>query len=333
MAEPGAAPPRGPAGGGVRAQALRAARLIERGFLPLLVLVVVAAVAVPGPGRALSAAVVPLFAVMMFAVSLTFHVGDVRQAVRDPLAVALAVALVFGPLPLLARLVGPALFGPGVVALGLVLLAALPPDISAPLFTAMGGANTALAAVVNAIATALSPVVLPIWFLALTGLHLEVPVGALIAELVFVVLVPTLAGVGLRTRWRSLGDFDAVWQGAAALVYIALVGIVVSQDAHRLIGLPVGELLAVVAAVLVLNVGGYALGLVPWLVSRRNQGDRLAYALSLGEKEFSVAVAVVFAGGLDRGLLVPAVVAAIVQVVTATVLARLWRHRFARRHA
>lgn len=309
----------------MRARALEAARFLERGFFPLLVLAVLAGLAVPGWGRALSGAVIPLFALMMFAVSLTFHAGDVGAALTDPLALLVATLAIFVPLPLIARFAAPAVFGPGPLALGFVLLAALPTDISAPLFTAMGRGNTALTAVLNAIVTAASPVILPLWFLALTGLRLQVPVAALVLELVLVVLVPTVGGVTLRTVRPALGQYDSVWQAAASLVYLLLVGIVVSQDAHNLLRLAPLELVAVVAGVLVVNCLGYLLGLLPWWVSRRAHRDRLAYVLAVGEKEFSVAVAVVYAGGLERGLLVPAVVASILQVVTAAVLAR--RHR------
>jgi BASS family bile acid:Na+ symporter len=325
-----AASPPAPAGrGAVPASALRAARALERGFLPLLALVVAFALAAPAPGRALGGAVLPLFAAMMLAVSLTFHTADVHAALSDPWALALAALAVFGPLPLIVRAVAPAVYGPGAAAFGLVLWAALPTDISAPLFTAMGGGRTALAAVVNAIVTALAPVVLPVWFLLLTGVALRVPAAALIGELVVAVLAPTALGVALRTRRPTLGEYDAVWQATAAVVYLLLVGIVVSQDAASIRTMGGATLAAVAAGVLVLNVAAYALGLVPWLASRRRPGERLAYVLAVGEKEFSVAAAVVYAGGLDQALLVPAVVGAVLQVATATAIAR-WARR--RRH-
>ncbi|MCL6595890.1 MAG: bile acid:sodium symporter family protein [Firmicutes bacterium] len=313
----------GGGGGGARA----AARLLERAFFPLLLAAVAAGLAAPGLGRTLGGAVLPLFALMMLAVSLTFHAGDVHEAVRDPLAVVLAALAVFGPLPVVARVAAPALYGPGVLALGFVLLAALPTDISAPLFTAMGRGNTALAAVVNAWVTALSPAVVPAWLLALTGLHLSIPLGAFILQLAGVVLLPTAAGVGARTRWPALGAYDAVWQGVAALMYVVLVAAVVAEDAGRLTALG-WKVAGVAAGVVALNALGYLLGLVPWRLSRhRRPRDRLAFVLAVGEKEFSVAVAAVYAGGLDRGLLVPAVAASVLQVATAALLARA-----ARRH-
>jgi BASS family bile acid:Na+ symporter len=172
-------------------------------------------------------------------------------------------------------------------------------------------------------------VVLPVWFLLLTGVALRVPAAALIGELVVAVLAPTALGVALRTRRPTLGEYDAVWQATAAVVYLLLVGIVVSQDAASIRTMGGAALAAVAAGVLVLNVAAYALGLVPWLASRRRPGERLAYVLAVGEKEFSVAAAVVYAGGLDQALLVPAVVGAVLQVATATAIAR-WARR--RRH-
>lgn len=310
---------------------------MERLFIPLLALSVLLALLLPHLLARAHGSILPLFAAMMLAVSLTFHTGDVQEAVRDPMGIILATVLSLIPLSLLARIWGPSLLGQGAggstagLAFGLVLYGALPTDISAPLFTALSRGNTALAAVSNSIITALSPVILPLWFLTLTGLALKVPTTSLILELVVVVLVPTMLGVGLRTKFAAFATFDVSLEAVASLFYLALVAIVVAQEHARLLSLSGPLLWRLIAIIVGMNVAGYALGLVAWAASRRRPQDLSAYLFVIGEREFSVAVAIVYAGGLSPTILLPATLAAIVQAVTASVLARVLRTVRARR--
>lgn len=308
----------------------------EHFFLPLLVLSVLLALIVPGPLARAHGAVLPLFGAMMLAVSLTFHIGDVQEAVRDPWGIALATALSLVPLSLLAQGLGPGLLrtahgaAPAALGLGLVLYGALPTDISAALFAALSRGNTALAAIGNGIITGLSPFLLPVWFLTLTGLALKVPTASLILELVAVVLVPTVLGVALRTRVPALALMDAPFEALASVIYLVLVAVVVAQERTRLVslnGILMGRVIAIVVA---MNLAGYVLGLLAWAVSGRRKRDLSAYLFMIGVREFSVAVALVYAGGLSPLILVPATLAAVVQTVTASFLARFLRASFGR---
>lgn len=313
----------------------RLAAWVERALIPLLVVSVAVAFLAPGTLSRAHGAVLPLFAAMMFAVSLTFHAGDVAEAARDPLGIAMALGLSLLPLSAAAFAWGPSVVDPGgpaglsgaTLVTGLALYGALPTDISAPLFTALARGNTALAAVSNAVITALSPVLLPVWFLTLTGVVLKVPLVSLVLELVGIVVFPTLAGVLLRTRSRALAQLDALFEAAASLLYLVLVAIVVAQERDSLLRMPASLTLRVIVAVIAVNVAGYALGALAWAVSRRRPRDLSAYVFVVGEREFSVAVAVVYAGGLSPLLLVPAILGAVVQAITAAALARLFRVR------
>ena len=78
---------------------------------------------------------------------------------------------------------------------------ALPTHVSSPLLMLIARGNVALATVLNAVNTALAPVLVPALFLLYTGVDLYAPVAPLIVELAVTVLVPTVAGVALRT-WQ-----------------------------------------------------------------------------------------------------------------------------------
>ena len=87
--------------------------------------------------------------------------------------------------------------------MGQTLLGTLPTDVSSPLLVLMARGNVALAAVFNAVNTFFPPFIVPLLFLWLTGIQLEVPLDTIIFELVLVVLVPTILGVSLRTKFSA----------------------------------------------------------------------------------------------------------------------------------
>src|SRR5690606_33283499 len=100
----------------------------------------------------------------------------------------------------------------------------------------------------------------PALFLLLTGVELQVPVGAVIAELVATVLLPTIAGVWLRTRYLvQVGRFDPLYSAAGSLVYLALLLAVLGPNAASIRGYG-WYALVIAAAALTLNLVGYAVG-------------------------------------------------------------------------
>jgi BASS family bile acid:Na+ symporter len=179
-----------------------------------------------------------------------------------------------------------------------------------------------LAAVLNAVNTALSPFMVPVLFLTLTGIELHAPVGMVIGELVLTVLVPTVAGVWLRTRYpRGVGRFDPAYSSAGSVVYLVLLLAVLGPNAEIILGYEWYALL-VAAAALALNLIGYAVGATAcWFTDDRQ--ERIAYLFTVSKKEFSIAAAFIAASGLSSEIMVPAVFYAVVQMITSPVAAKL----------
>lgn len=186
---------------------------IENNLLWLAIGTAILGLIIPSLGIILEAGISPLLAALMFVISLTFDAHAVQVVFKKPSRQVWALALVYGPMSLAGWLTGRFFFGTGNLASGQTLLGTLPTDVSAPLLVLLAKGNVALAAVLNAVNTALSPFIVPFLFLALTGIELQVPVGAVVLELVLVVLVPTMAGVYLRTRFSSgVSHYDNLYR-------------------------------------------------------------------------------------------------------------------------
>lgn len=301
-------------------------RVVEDNLVVLVVATTVVGLVAPRTGELLVEGVAPLLALLMLVVAMTFDLDQLRAVLRAPGIVLLATVLVYGAASLLAVGLAAVSYGSGPLWLGVILLGVLPTDVSSPLLVWIARGDVALATVCNAVTTALAPVVVPALFLAYTGIELDVPVGVLVGELALTVLVPTIVGVALRTRWPDrIEPVEPLLSATGACSYLALLLAVVGANAAEVLADP-SVTLGLAGVLLALNAGGYLLaGLASPLL--RSRPARAAMLFTVSKKEFSIAALVVFSAGLPSEVALPAVVYAVVQMVTSPAVARLVARR------
>ena len=202
----------------------KALAFVENNLLLLAVVTAALGLLVPSLGMVLESGISPLLALLMLVISLTFDAHAVKLVFRKPSRQLWALGLVYGPMSLAGWLTGRLFFGSGPLAAGQTLVGTLPTDVSAPLLVLLARGNVALAAVLNAVNTVLSPFIVPILFLLLTGIELQVPIGAIIMELVLIVVLPTVIGVYLRTRYpEAVGRHDGLYPSLGSVLYLLLL--------------------------------------------------------------------------------------------------------------
>jgi bile acid:Na+ symporter, BASS family len=296
-------------------------RSVEDNLTPLVLVAATVGLLAPSVGVALSGLVTPLLALLMLCVSLTFDLATLRRVLARPGVQALATGLVYGPMSLVGFALGRLAFGAGPLGLGFALVGSLPTDVSSPLLVLIARGNVALATVLNAVNTALAPVLVPALFLLYTGVELEVPVAPLIGELALTVLVPTAIGVTIRT-WRParVAPTEPALSATASLAYLLLVVAVVGPNAAMILDRPATVALVAVVA-FGLNAAGYLLGAAAGTVLAA-PADRAALLFTVSKKEFSIAAFLVFATDLPAEVALPAVTYAVVQMATSPLVAR-----------
>lgn len=306
-------------------------RVIEDNLVVLVIATTVLGLLAPGVGIGLSEWVTPLLALLMLCVSLTFDLDTLRTVLARPGLQVAATVLVYGPMSLAGYLIGMAGFGTAPLGLGFALVGTLPTDVSSPLLVWLGRGNVALATVFNAINTALSPFLVPLLFLAYTGIELDVPVAALTLELAITVLVPTVVGVAVRTAVpRRIAPIEPVLSAGASLAYLALLLAVIGPNAEAMRAAP-GTVVTVAGLALALNVTGYAIAMAARRLTPA-PADHTALLFTVSKKEFSIAAFVVFASGLPPQVALPAAVYAVVQMITSPLVARALARRRGRKH-
>lgn len=296
--------------------------LIESRLVWLVIIVTGLGLAFPASGQYFESAISLLLAMLMFIISLTFDMQSVRSALAKPSRQVWAVFLVYGSMSLAGLLTGRLFFGSSNLATGQTLLGTLPTDVSSPLLVLMARGNVALAAVLNAINTALSPFIVPLLFLWLTGIQLSVPLDAIILELTLIVLVPSIAGVSLRTFFPyAVARLDAHYAGIGAILYLLILLAVIGPNAQTIIGYG-WYALVIFAAALALNLIGYLVGMSSRLFTN-DRKEVITYLFTVSKKEFSIAAAFVAASGLPAEVAIPAAFFAVVQMITSPIAAKV----------
>jgi BASS family bile acid:Na+ symporter len=304
----------------------RVLSFIENNLLVLAVASAALGLLVPDVGVVLEGGISPLLAALMLVISLTFDAQAVKLVFAKPSRQLLALVLVYGPMSIAGLLTGRLFFGSGSLAAGQTLVGTLPTDVSAPLLVLLAKGNVALAAVLNAVNTALSPFIVPFLFLLLTGIELQVPVGSVVLELVLTVLVPTVVGVFLRTRFfAEVSRFDGVYPALGSILYLLLLLAVVGPNAGTILGYG-WYALVIAAAALCLNLTGYLVGWTARLFTNDRE-ELIAFLFTVSKKEFSIAAAFVVASGLPSEMAVPAAFFAVIQMITSPIAAKLLARR------
>lgn len=225
---------------------------------PLLVIVGgVVGYLLPEAGQAVSPYTNLLLGVIMFAMGLTLKPKDFQLVLTRPLPVLLGVAAQYVAMPAIAVFVSWVLNLPPLIAAGVILVGCTPGGTASNTVSYLARGDVALSVTITSISTLLAPVVTPALALWLAGESLPVSFADMATTILFVVLVPVVAGIVVSVFLDRLVDRVAPALPWLAVVAIALIVMAVVSGSREEIA-TAG--LAVFAAVVIHNALGYAVG-------------------------------------------------------------------------
>jgi bile acid:Na+ symporter, BASS family len=220
----------------------------------------------------------PAFAVTMFFVGTLVPREQVRALVSAPLRPVAGVMVQYTVMPLGAWIASLAFDDPA-VRTGVVLVGCMPGAMASNVMTVLLRGDLVLSVTMTTLATLACPWVIALWLPLLADARLAVPVGALVWNAVWMVVLPVLAGIALRWArgavshgWRRVATALA----SAAIVLIVLVVVAANRDTLIALG-------ATLAAVMVaLNLAAYAVGLAVGRALRWGPAQRRTLAIEVG---------------------------------------------------
>jgi BASS family bile acid:Na+ symporter len=234
---------------------------------------------------------------IMFGVGLGLAIADFRQLAGNGRALLVGLAGHYLFLPLLGFGIARYFLPSPELALGFVLVAACPSASGSNALTWLARGNMALAVTLTAASALLTLLTIPL-ALAL-ALHLfagqaqriALPVPAMLAHLLVLVVLPVVCGMLVRWRWPRFGTGAEPWLARGGMLLLLLLIGAIALQQQAVLARWAGVLApAVVGMCLVALGGGYLLA----NACRLERRDALTVALEVGVQNCMLALLIAY---------------------------------------
>jgi BASS family bile acid:Na+ symporter len=175
----------------------------------------------------------------MAVVGMELTAEDFRRVARQPAAVVAATVLQVLLLPAIGLLLVGCLDLEPAISRGVLLVAACPSGGMANVYTYLGRADVALSVTLTAVSCLAAVLTTPLALAVLQAQDSEVtafpvPFAVLAAQLVLLLALPVLTGMGIRHRWPDItGRHGRSLLGFSIATLAALLGFVIAQEAEQ----------------------------------------------------------------------------------------------------
>jgi len=263
-----------------------------------------------------------MIAVTMLAIGSLLPREEVEQVFRRWPTVLGGTAIQYVSMPLLAYGIG-RLFGlEGPWMIGIVMVGCVPGAMASNVLTLIARGNVSYSVSLTTSATVLSPLVVPwVLWLALNQMVENFPVGEVFVGLCWMVVGPVVVGHGLSRIWPGWAT-AARMVGAiiANLTILWIIAVVVAANRDKMSELN-GSLLA---ALVLVNLGGYAAGYTGGSVMKLPASMRRALTLEVGMQNAGLGTVLATSLFPDQAVALPAALYTCGCMFTGTMLARAW---------
>ncbi|MCV7571375.1 bile acid:sodium symporter family protein [Micrococcus luteus] len=261
-----------------------------------------------------------LLGFIMFTMGMTLTLPDLKVLRTAPHAVFVGLILQYTVMPLSGWALG-VLFGlDPMLIVGMVLLGSVPGGTASNIVTYLARGNVALSVAMTSLSTLVSPLLSPLLIMWLAGSYLPVDAGALVQQILQIVLIPVVLGILVQLLARN---FVARVAGIVPWLSIAGVALVLSGVMAKSSAVVLGAGVAVYVAVILHNLVGFGLGWLGARAARLGPRERRAISLEVGMQNSALAATL---GGAHFGPLaaLPGAVAAAWHNIGGPILALLF---------
>jgi BASS family bile acid:Na+ symporter len=267
---------------------------------------------------------VPLIQLIMFGMGASLSFGDFARALKMPKAVVVGMVLQFTVMPLLGWTIA-TLFGfDPEVAAGVILIGSCSGGVASNVMAYLARANVALSVTMTACSTLMAPLLTPMAMKILAGRLVPIRFVDMMISILNMVILPIVAGLVVnrllhgRRRW-----LDRVLPVVSMAAICFIIAIIAANSRDKL--LTVGFVL--IAAAVLHNSLGYALGYGGARFFGLNETDRRTVALEVGMQNGGMAVGLAIEVlKSTNAALAPAIFGAWMNV-SGSALASWWRER------
>ena len=293
-------------------------------YFPLWVIVFAAAAFFqPAPFKPLGTYIPYLLGLIMLGMGLTMSLNDFKLVLTRPKDVFFGIVLRYLIMPTIAFGVAKLLNLPPALAAGLILVGACPSGTASNVMTFIARGDTALSVTVSSFNTILAPILTPFIFLYLAGTMIPIQAGALLVDILKIVLLPIFVGITLRMMASSfVNSFSKAIPAFSVVAIIMIITAVVALNATKLVTVAGMAFLAVILH----NTIGLFLGYTTSKGVGMGEGKARAISFEIGMENSGLAVALAMAH-LDPIAAIPGAIFSVWHNFSGSILAGYWSNR------
>ena len=228
----------------------------------------------------------PLLGVVMFGMGLTLKLEDFKVVFSRPKDVVIGCLAQFTVMPLLAWLLAKGFSLSDELALGVVLVGCCPGGTASNVITYLAKGDLALSVGMTGVSTLLAPLLTPFLTWLLVGQHVDVDMVSMVLSILWVVILPIVAGLLFRSLLPKFTESAVAYLPALSSLAIAfIVAIIVSANSAKLM---VGGWL-IILVVMLHNLCGLLLGYGIARVLGLELKKRVAISIEVGMQNSGLA--------------------------------------------
>ena len=265
----------------------RFCKLISDYMGVLVLLAAVVALITPGTFSGIKPTVInPMLGVIMFGMGMALQIKDFNIVFSHPKDVLIGCLAQFTVMPMLAWTLARLFSLDEALTIGVVLVGCCPGGTASNVITYLAKGDLALSVGMTAVSTLLAPLLTPllVWFLV--GKSVDVDVAGMLLSILWVVILPIVAGLVVKSLWTKFTEKATAYLPAVSSLAIAfLVLVIISANAQRLL---MGGMI-IILVVMLHNLCGLSLGWLIGRVLRLTDAKRRAISIEVGMQNSGLA--------------------------------------------
>ena len=228
----------------------------------------------------------PLLGVIMFGMGMALRFDDFKIVFSRPKDVVIGCVAQFTVMPLLAMALSMVFALDEALAVGVVLVGCCPGGTASNVITYLAKGDLALSVGMTATSTLLAPLLTPLLVWLLAGKSVDVDVAGMLLSILWVVILPIVAGLVVKVLWPKFTDRATAYLPALSSLAIAfIVLIIIAANAQKLL---MGGMVIIVV-VMLHNLCGLSLGWFIGRLLRLSDAKRRAISIEVGMQNSGLA--------------------------------------------
>lgn len=228
----------------------------------------------------------PMLGVIMFGMGMALRIEDFRLVFSRPKDIFIGCLAQFTIMPLLAFALSRLFALDEALAVGVVLVGCCPGGTASNVITYLAKGDLALSVGMTATSTLLAPVLTPLLVWLLAGHTVDVDVAGMLLSILWVVILPIMAGLIVKWLWPRFTERATAYLPAlSSLTICAIVLIIISANAEKLLA---GGLI-IILVVMLHNLCGLSLGYAVGRLLGMSPAKRRAVSIEVGMQNSGLA--------------------------------------------